>query len=148
MWLKSFPFFPTNRGQSPLQIRVREAESKTNRNVFSKLPSLWQLKLLTWWKEITQFHTNNKTHAVQTSGRNLLKQIEPKTKWWLRGVCWGNSFCKPIFRFLFAEITFNSHILTQIYEPFCIILSLLPYDNRKYITVWGSFEKKNRLSAS
>lgn len=111
---------------------------------FSKLPCLWQLKLLIWWKEIIQFHTNNKTRAVQTSvlplERNLLKQIEPKTKWWLRGVCWVNNFCKPIFRFLFVEITFNSHILTQIYESFCIILSLLLYDNIKYVSARGSFE--------
>jgi len=100
-------------------------------------------------KEITQFHTNNKTRALQTSAppleRNLLKQIEPKTEWWLLGVCWVNNFCKPIFRFLFVEITFNSHILTQIYESFCIILSLLPYDNRKYVSARGSFEWKNRF---
>lgn len=146
--VENFPILQ-NQSRAVSVTSTRDRSRIQNKSkCFSKLPRLWQLKLLTWWKEITQFHNNNKNRAVQTSvpllGRNLLKQIQSKTKWWLRGVCWGNNFWKPIFRFLFVEITFNSHILTQIYESFCIILSLLPYDNRKYVSVGGSFVNKNR----
>lgn len=76
-------------------------------------------------QNITGDCTHNETYAPQTSvqppRRNLSKQTKAQGELMIRGVFLWEKILQGAFRILFAEITFNTLILSQTYESFdCI----------------------------